>query len=413
MIAFALFAASISLLFGILIIKRYDIKQVHWLFFALMLLYNVFPYLYLKGYHPDFVKFYYSLVDSDSISDTRLFISSSCITTYIFCIFIFKRKEYFRLPSFPLASKFTFNPSLFFILIYPISLYFSYHYKWQDIPLMGAQLGHSVAAHLKNLLLVLFVVISADKNKVTTNAAFVLYVILAIIDTQRTNLFIVCIVYFLFNASRSIVKNIVIVAAAMSLIVFIGLNRIGMDYDMIFYPFYTEAVFGSYCISQSIEIVNNLSLFESSLSLIASPLIDFVIKIIPNIYFETFFYCNKSYLLDAFTSAMYEKRIILEEYMPMGGAFFPAESHMLLPYIGPVLFTIIFFYYLYWVVRIRDGYLKVILYSTPFAILKATSLNAMKFVLSLVLMYFLLRLFDRFCRGIKNCIFSRPLGDPN
>ncbi|MDB9717189.1 hypothetical protein OAA47_02810, partial [Methylophilaceae bacterium] len=264
------YLASTLIFFLILQYKKYRLNHPFYFFILFSVLYTVIPYYHSSLILFDIFPAAFSLTFSMAVIEERLFISTISVLSFIFLV------TFSRAKSHELTLKLENNPDyhnnlsktgvmlsgelsfLIFLLLYPIAVYFSYNYQWQDLNTVGYSFGFSVASHMKNFLVVIVIY---SLNKISNKKIlimFLLFLILAVIDTQRTSFFIICLaLIFYFRWSLKALLGMFIVT--LITLVFIAVNRLNIDFsaEVFLFPIVAEATFGSYSLSQAIEIVNS------------------------------------------------------------------------------------------------------------------------------------------------------------
>jgi hypothetical protein len=230
------------------------------------------------------------------------------------------------------------------------------------------------------------------------------YIILILIDTQRTPLLVAFIAYLLLSENGKALKYTSIGISGILILSIIAIYRNGVSISLVnmLYPFYNEGIFGSYCALQSLAIVENYDYnIFTNLMLIISPINDILLKLIPNIYFEIF-NSNKQdfYLFGKFIGENIQLGNITEAWTPMGGFFYIAESNLMIPYIGPVIFTVLLFFFIRKINLMKNPVLKVLLYSNLFLYIKANIFIATKYVIFLLIAYYSIVFIDKIFKMI-------------
>jgi len=380
----------ISLIFIlILLIQKQDYKQFHWIFIMLMIMYNIFPALNFLDIKPSFVRINMDLTYNEHFLELQLLISIFSILAYLILLLIFENK--FTIKKNYIINNFIINLNFFYLLLYPISLYLVIYYPW---PEHGDTIsfGNSLAAYAKNIQLVLMIMIFVHYPKAKKGLLLMSYIILILIDTQRTPLLVAFIAYLLVSENGKTLKYIFIGMSGIVILSIIAIYRNGVSISPVnmLYPFYNEGIFGSYCALQSLEIVEKYDYnIATNLILIVSPIHDIIVKLIPNIYFEIFnSHKQDFYLLGQFLSENINLGNISEAWTPMGGFFYIAESNLMIPYVGPVIFTVLLFFIIRKINSMKNQVIKIILYSNLFLYIKASIFIATKYIIFLLIAYY-------------------------
>ena len=372
----------------ILIYKKYTFKDFHWLFILFMILYNVFPVLYYLGIAPDFVRINMDLTYNESFLEKQLIISDISILIYIILLLLIKNKFVFNVTY---KNKFVLNIKILYFILYPITLYFVIHFPWPEHG-EAITFGNSIAAYLKNIELVLLIMIFVYYSKAKKNLYLLSYIIIILIDTQRTPLLVAFIAYIITSNNSNFFKYAFIFFMGIIILSIIAIYRNGVSITPInmLYPFYNEGIFGSYCVLQSFQIIQNYEYnIFTNIYLILAPFHDLVIKLIPNFYFEIFNVHKQSlYWLGQFLSNMHNNGYLSEQWTPMGGFFYIAEYNLMIPYFGPIIFILVLYFLIKKINNLKNEVIKVILYSNLFLFIKAELYIAMKYILFLIICYY-------------------------
>jgi len=383
---------------AILIYKKYTFKDFHWLFILFMVLYNVFPVLYYLGIKPSFVKINMDLTYNEIFLERQLIISN--ITILIYAVFLLLIDNKFKF-NINYKNKFVLNIKVLYFLFYPITLYFVIHFPWPEHG-EAITFGNSIAAYLKNIELVLLIMIFVFYPNSKKFLYLFSYIIIILIDTQRTPLLVAFIAYIITGNNRNFFKYGFVFFIGIIILSIIAIYRNGVSItpiDML-YPFYNEGIFGSYCVLQSLQIIQNYEYnIFTNIYLILAPFHDLIIKLVPNFYFEIF-NTNKQYLywLGQFLSNMQNNGYLSEQWTPMGGFFYIAEYNLMIPYIGPIVFIIILYFLIKKINKLKNEVIKVILYSNLFLLIKAELYIAMKYILFLLIAYYSIYFLNLLCK---------------
>jgi len=388
----------ISFLFIIiLLIKKHDYKQFHWLFIGFMIMYNIFPALNFMDIKPSFVRINLDLIYRSDLIKLQLIISYLCIAIYGVLLLLFENKIKLN-KDYIIKKSLTINVIYIYLMLYPIALYFVINFPWPEHG-ESISFGNSIAAYIKNIELVLLVMIFIYHPK-SYNILFLFsYIILILIDTQRTPLLVAFIAYLILSDNSKPLRYIFFAFIGVFILSIIAIYRNGVDISLVnmLYPFYNEGIFGSYCVLQSLEIVRLYDYnIVTSMRLLISPINDIIIKLIPSFYFDIF-NVNKQdfYMLSSFLNENIELGILTEAWTPMGGFFYIAESNLMIPYIGPILFTILLFFITNKIVHMKNPVLKVLLYSNLFLYIKANIFIATKYIIFLLIAYYTIIFIDK------------------
>lgn len=395
-----IFSIIIILFIIILIFQKQNYKQFHWIFIAFMFMYNVFPALNFIGIKPSFVRINMDLTYNAELLKLQLIISYLSILFYGILLLIYHNK--IELDKFTLQKRSLFiNVTYIYVLLFPIALFFVIYFPW---PEHGGIItfGNSLAAYFKNIELVLLIMIFIYHPKKYNTLFLFSYIILIMIDTQRTPLLVAFIAYLILSDSKKAIKYTFFGIFGIFILSIIAIYRNDVDISFInmLYPFYNEGIFGSYCVLQSLEIVQHYdySIF-TSLMLLISPINDIIVKLIPSIYFHLFdLDKNSFYLFGSFIGESIKSGILTEPWTPMGGFFYPAESNLMIPYVGPILFTGLIFFITRKITLMKNPVLKVLLYSNLFLYIKANIFIATKYIIFLLIAYYSIVIMDKFFR---------------
>tara|TARA_Y200000002_G_scaffold382675_1_gene400677 strand:+ start:7318 stop:8571 length:1254 start_codon:yes stop_codon:yes gene_type:complete len=398
--------------------KKYPLNHPHFIILSFVFLYTVLAYFHSLG--PLFGVFPadLSLTKNMEIAEIRITISLIFILTFYAYILFSNRnlylvnfEEYEPNKSFYIEdkSKSLLKISKFgFISLYPLALYLSYVYSWQDIWNNDFSLGHSLAAQMKNLLLVMFSFIVLYDRKKIIFLFLILYIFLAIIDTQRTNLFIALLMIF-FRFRFQVLTIFIFGTLSLLLLSWIAFSRLQleMSFGLFLFPFVAESVFGSYSLSQSILInqISDLTLLDRFYFLISIPIETFLIFF--RDIFLVLFNISFSSGIESVANTFFENGILEENYSPMGGSYFIAEYNLIFPFFGASLACFIYMFCLKSFLRFGNSSLALLLISSIPIMIKATPFNYLKYIIAISLIYLLFvtacfYLHDSFNKNIKN-----------
>jgi hypothetical protein len=284
------------------------------------------------------------------------------------------------------------------LFVYPAAVYCSYNYAWQDVHTTGLGFGHTVAAHMKDLLLVIFVysIYKIPKKKIFS--MLFLFMILTIIDTQRTTFFIM-ILAVIFSYSWSRVTMLTIFSTMFLMLMFVAVNRLGIDFSpkIFLFPFVAESVFGSYSLSQAVEIVGSgYGDFYFHAKLFFSTFIEIISKFVNPVFTILGTENSLYYTFESDVNSAYREGVISEKYAPMGGTFYLADYHLMFPYVGVIFSSMIYFYFVRFSCRISSKNLSLLLYSLSPIIMKTSPFVFIKLLIVLYLYYLALLFFISF-----------------
>lgn len=387
-----LYLTSVIIYFYFIFKNKHNILSPFVIFGLFSFIYTFFPWLYLNSEVEIF------LISGDALNiesaNTILFLQT--LSNLALCVMIplplskniistIKEKE----------SLIKINIKNIYWFIYPIALIFVWYFPWGDRE-TEVSFGNSIAAALKNLLLIAFCIYCNKSNSTKKFFAFASFLFLCIIDTSRTALFVVMFLYAYYNdlSWKRLFKYLYLVLPLFFLFVWITLKRNDIDFEFkyILWVFYTESLLGGYSTFQSIMIVeNNLAPFYSFLY----PIVDMFVYIIPSVFFNLFgFVKSNSFLIPNYFKNLFDRGLISEEYAPMGGHFYLAEFFLYFRFLSP--FFVYLYYYLFFVIlkRIRYKEIALTLYCSSFLLVKTSIFNNFKFFIAIfVLSYFILLFF--------------------
>lgn len=391
------FIFSTILFISVLILKKQNYKQFHWLFIMFMILYNIFVALNFLNIKPSFVSINMDLSYNKELISEQLLISSLSILLYLILLLIYNNK--FISTKSNIEHKFFINIKYLYMIFYPIAIYLVLQYPW---PEFGEKIGfgNSLSAYMINIELVLLIIVFVYYNKTNKGLFLISYTIIMLIDTQRTPLLIAFIAYILVSDNAKALKYTFFGFVGILILSLVAIYRNGVDISPInmLYPFYSEGIYGSYCFLQSLEIVKNYDYnIFTNLMLLISPINDIIVKLIPSIYFNIFGADKHSlYLFSSFIGDAMKSGVLTESWSPMGGFFYPAESNLMIPYAGPILFTGLIFFITRKITLMKNPVLKVLLYASLFLYIKATIFIATKYIIFLLIAYYSIVIMDKF-----------------
>lgn len=264
-----------------------------------------------------------------------------------------------------------FSKYLFFI-IYPVTIGLVVLFPW---PSFGEEITvfNSIAAFSKSILLIVFCSLSLGRRRYNISkfaffCFFVLMMIVNFIDTARTQLFIAFFVYLFAERITliALLKRFYFFVGFLVFFIFLTLERSGIEFsfDLLLWPFYSEAIFGSYGALQAIEII------KSGLWNATSPVyyfLDFMAGLLPSIISEVLGFEN--YQLNVVEVAN-AKGLFQGKLYPLGGSFFVSDYLIYFGVFGPIFFTVFFLMYAYSISKL-PAELYVFCLSSFFFVVKA------------------------------------------
>lgn len=380
----------VSVLVALYIIRLSFINVVHWIFLGFMILYNLFPFI-IYSLIPNMNRIPLTLAKNNNIFfEKQLFLSSLLLLLYSILLFTNKNKVDLNFVGNKRVQLYI-NPAIIFFILLPLGIYLSSKNNWTT----GAREGFSASltAYIRNMLQVLGIItfVRYRSNLRLKTVVLISFIFLSFVDTQRTNLFVLFISYLITLKNK---KNAFYMFFSLILVVVVlGSFRNNVSIFNVLYPFIGEGVFGSYGLLQVIRVlhegydINNLLV---SLNSIYERLLSYVFI---NIDLDS---------INDYMKLMQEKGVIKERYFPMGGYFFPAGSHLALPYLGPLFQLLVFFKFIIYISNYKgDLYIKVIIYSNLFLLFKATLPIALNLIVFQIICYFLIRLINSFVKILK------------
>jgi hypothetical protein len=340
-------------------------------------IYTIFPYVYLIA-DISVVSISLPLLEINSAYKIIEFIT---LTNFILLFFLLfsKGRGYNTYAQSVCVEKHLFAKKVFYIL-YPAVFILVVLFSW---PKFGAsfELGHSFSAYGKTSLLILLSIITvrADRNN-NIWLPYLLMLCLCVVDSARTQLFIVIFMYLYQTKIKvpTMLRHLPLISFVISVFIFVTLNRSGIEfkYEYLLWPFFSEAIFGSYGVYQVYAmiseglicypygyLVDNIYLFFFN----ASSSID-NICILRNVE-----YANES---DIFTGKLY----------PLGGHFFPSEFLIYFNKLAPLAFGFLFLIYGF-LYRLIPRDLSVLYIAAFFFLVKFPLFVTLKFMVSVCVLY--------------------------
>jgi hypothetical protein len=278
-----------------------------------------------------------------------------------------------------------------FISFSPVVLFLVYHYPWPkfDEP---TTIFHTVATFSKTILLLTFCSCSLlcyNKKLKPQYLTLFLFIILLVnlVDTARTHMFIAIFSYFLgcrWDFHKAI-KKLPFVFILFITFVYLTLSRtsIGFSFSLLLWPFFSEAIFGSYGTFQVI------SLYESNYDLEGSSLfffIDIISQFIPASVLSMFPSLDYNYLANNVVSAISVGALQGKLY-PLGGHFFLSEYIFYFGYAASPMFVLAMFVYLKIIEKLPVE-LYIFLLSSFFLVIKAPTVVVMKMAILAAVSFF-------------------------
>ena len=381
--------------------KKIPFYHPHFFSIGFIFLYVVFTYLHTHSFFYHYFPVQFSLYDNIIVQDFRIILSTFFILSY-FILLLFTKKHLLEVSC---KKKYFSLAKLTFILIFPFSLYFSFNYGWSDINSNSYHIGYSISAHLRNLLLVLLSFIFAGKNSRISLIFLIMFILVSVVDTQRTTLFVAIIMYIIYK-KPSFVKSSLLLIILVICMCFIALDRLGdINYYRLFtFPFFAESVFGSYSFSQAVLLLTEgrFNIIQGFYFFLGIP-----IEIIYNKFIFILKYFGFSQLhfnIESVINSKLSKSGCSEHYSPMGGNFIIADSLFYFNYLGPFVFSVIYFKLFHIFRTLKSQSLKVLLLSCLPLLIKCNFIVFLNFIFVLCTFYFfILVLFSFF----KIILFKR------
>lgn len=365
-------------------LKKIPFYHPHYFSLGFVFLYVVFTYLHTHSIFYQYFPVQFSLYDNIIVQDFRVILSTFFIVSYFILLLPTKN----HLLEFSYKKKYFSLAKLIFILIFPFSLYFSFNYGWSDINSNSYHIGYSISAHLRNLLLVLLSFIFAGKNSRISIIFLIMFIFVSVVDTQRTTLFVAIIMYIIY-IKPSFIKSFLLLFFLVICMCFIAVDRLGNVnfYRLFTFPFFAESVFGSYSYSQTVLLLTEgrFNIIQGLYFFLGIPL-----EIIYNKFIFILKYFGFSQLhfnIESVVNSKLAKSGCSENYSPMGGNFIIADSLFYFNYLGPFVFSVIYFklYQIFKTVKAQS--LKVLLLSSLPLLIKCNFVVYLNFIFVLCLFY--------------------------
>lgn len=285
--------------------------------------------------------------------------------------------------------------SHFFLLIYPVAIFFNYLYPWGDFGQVKTFM-HSISNFLLSVEIVLYASIALMfRSKRIGNRFFIFVTILILFESfiysARTPLFIVL---FIFIGSYQLRPSNVfkwlpffILILLLVLLQTLLRNDIGFSFSHILFPFLSEGLWGSYGYFQA--YVMNVAGYIPDQSFIF-PFFEVFVSLIPFSLFEIDFVDISAYA-QMFIKALNEN-ILDQRFQPMGGFFYLTEMFIAFGNFAPILFFLLLILFLVFVRKVK-GEIGLLLLSSSFLIVKSPIANNVKLYLLWAFIFLLIYIF--------------------
>jgi len=210
---------------------------------------------------------------------------------------------------------------LLLILIAPVAIYFNAKYNWTT----GSRdtVFDSIAAYCRDWISIIAIYIMlSTQRKYRAVLSLVIVIIIALLSTQRTNLFIIIVGVLLVNRDDRRAFKVFLVSILFLLI--IGSIRNGVPPWNIVYSIVGEGIFGSWGMYNAIAFFQNNGYYYRNL---LRPLNGYINWLLPFAH------------LPELSTVLADNGI---NYYPMGGFFFLSDAYLFNPILGPIIFTVLF-----------------------------------------------------------------------
>ena len=219
----------------------------------------------------------------------------------------------------------------FFWVFLPFALYLNSISNWSTGERVG--LIPSLAAYFRNILTVITVVLFVS-DQVTIKKKFLYLVIFGVItmlSTQRTNALIV-IIAFIYTIKSKKEALIYCIGGLLALIV-LGAVRNEVSATDLAYPIFGEGIYGAWGFLQAIDVTKSYGYSLAQLFMVFNSSLNWFFNLV---HIPLSFYSFD----DLISKTGYE-------YYPMGGFFYLSDAYLMHPIIGPILYTLL----IYWIYR--------------------------------------------------------------
>ena len=377
--------------FSILLLQIKTSKEISAPIYGYVLL--ILLYVMLPRFH---LQFYSSVVTVDLLNLNPV-ISDWIITnvifinTILFFILITRLGKRLLTPPagvcVPIISY-----QLFYILFIPTIL-LVYFFPWADFASVRG-IGHSFASYFKLGLLLSFVSAcirhryDGSPSRRTIVVMLCLLILVSIIDTARTTLFIAMLgfAYSQKFTFQDLLRNIFLVLVFVTIFFAVTLIRSNIELSpkALLWPFFSEAIFGSYSLFNVASLnLNNVVTPENSLYLIP----DLLFQVLPDNVRQLVGYSFS--FENIIEEANSQKLLEGGKLSPLGGYFFLADWFYYFSWLGAFLSPIAIYCYLFFATR-QNSFMSNYLFIFWFIALKSPIIS----VILLICAVFLFKCFN-------------------
>jgi hypothetical protein len=371
-----------------------EVSSFIYIFLLFTLLYTLLPMLFIQYQDYINVNFTLPLLDKEHIIYV---VKHQIIIYFLLSVLLYNKNFKYLLKVADKNYTSSFGKDIFYIyiILYLPSFIMVYLFPWFQYG-DTVTFGNSISSYIVTINLILFASLSIQysNNKLSKNRylfILLLILILFILFTARTPLFIlIFMLIWTFNIKvNNIFKYIPQLLFIIVLFIFITLNRndIEMNLTTISYPFFVEALYGSYGALQAQEI-NSIPIYS-----FLYPIIDSIMYLIPSIFFDLFD-TNKLYSMNeaSLVTNAYTNGTLEHKFQPMGGHFYLGEYILVFGLFTPIAFVVFIFLYFKLLEKFNNE-IGLLMLSGSFLIIKSPISSIFKYYISIFILYYLFNFF--------------------
>lgn len=267
------------------------------------------------------------LLSDEKVVHIAIQIIAISIVTFSICIFAFKPKQETRIH---IVNHISIYKCLFWVT-YPVVFYFNSLSNW-TYSVQGKAVN-SLAAYFRNFSTIFLIVIfnHPPKKKNCDFMYLILYMLITLESTQRTNMLIVLIAFIYSRRNRMIY----IIGGILGILM-LGSARNGVSVLNLMYPILGEGIFGSWGVLQAIKAIQLEGYSYDSIFKLFNAPINWVLK-----------YVAPSIQISELSDVVVRNEM---KYYPLGGFYFISDAYLMNPMIGPVIYTVLL-YVVYYILQ--------------------------------------------------------------
>lgn len=335
-----------------------------YIYLAFMFLYVVFPYVYLL-FEVEVVNI--KLLNLNVLNVEHVMglvsITNTVVAIFLSIVSTTSRHRLLSVPAFGRSDKLLTQQFLF---IYPIAMLLVYLYPWAQFGTERTT-GHSLAAFVKIYIVFIYCAISINaritgKVSLMFNLYTLLMLLMFVVDTARTPLFIVVLAYSYANRLTLIglIKSWHKVFLLFLLFLWVTLARTGIEFNIAYalWPIFSEAIFGSYSALNASAI--NMSIGASVVTFFQF-FLDQIFLVFPEVFVNLFDY---EFYFNIVTTEGNNQGILEGRISPLGGFFIVADMLIYFGYFGSLVLAAYVIIYLNLVSRGNSAFYGFLFFSS-------------------------------------------------